>query len=335
MTTLYVLEQGAVLAKSDSRIVVRKGSAILQEVPLHQLKQVVIFGNAVLTGAALRALLRQGVDVAYLSRRGAYRGRIQPPCSPHVRLREAQYRRARDEAFCLRAGRAFIAAKLAHMGALLRRQRHRPPAVEEALRRLSRLRSRLAEAESLEEIRGYEGAATAAYFRGFRSLLRGSSHWGFDRRRAHPPTDPVNALLSLGYTLLYNAVHAAVELVGLDPYRGFYHQPKRGHAALASDLMEEWRPLIVDSLVLTLVNRGDLTPDDFRREGPQGQGRVRLRRPGLERFLKHFDRKLDRRVYHPRLDRRLRYQSCIEQQVRHFVQVLLGQERDYRPFREG
>jgi len=188
------------------------------------------------------------------------------------------------------------------------------------------MQQRVAKAEKLEQVLGYEGAASAAYFRLLKTFL--PHDWGFQTRQAHPPTDPVNALLSLGYTLLYNQLYAAINVVGLDPYQGFLHQRKRGHATLASDLMEEWRAIIVDSVVLTVINRREIKVDDLQRTN---QG-VRLTKSALTRFVKRYDARVAEEVLAPTGQYRTTYRRYFELQVRHLARVLLGEAPMYRPF---
>jgi len=328
MATLYIIEQGATLTKVDNRFVVRKGRKVLKEIPALQVDRIVVFGNANLTTPAIKFALHQGIDVAYLSSRGIYRGRLQPEPTKDARLRWMQYEKSRDPDFRLALSKQFVSGKLQNMIALCRRQRRsqKGRTIEAQLNILERLSRKVTLAEGLEELRGYEGAASAAYYKAFRRFLR--QDLGFERRNHRPPRDPVNALLSLGYTLLYNNIYGLINVVGLDPYLGFFHELKRGHAALASDLMEEWRPVIVDSLVLAMINRGELGQGDFR----WIRGQVRLTREGLMQFLRRYEGRLAARVFYPRLKVRISYRRCLELQVRHLAELILGRAKNYRPF---
>src|SRR5262249_37852021 len=145
----------------------------------------------------------------------------------------------------------------------------------------------------------------------------------------HPPKDPVNGLLSLGYTLLYNDVYGAVNLVGLDPYMGFFHQPKHGHACLASDLMEEHRCVLVDRLVLTALNLQTIKADDFE---AKMDGRIVLKPEALKRFFAIYTQAINERTHYPYTGIQTTYRQVIELQVRHFARVLTGEEPAYHPF---
>ena len=327
MGTIYITEQGATVAKTDGRILIRKDDRILQDIPAIQVDQIVVFGNAHLTTPAVQFILESNIDVAYLSSRGRYRGRLQPEPSKDGALRQAQYKKSLDFAFCLALSKEIVRGKIHNALIFLQRQRGQNDETRAAIETLQMTFHRSAAADTLEALRGFEGAASAAYYRGLRGLLRRG--WNFQARIQHPPPDPINALLSLGYTLLYNHVFAALNIVGLDPYVGFFHQTRHGHATLASDLMEEWRVIIVDSVVLSVVNRGELNPQDFR----SSEGQIRLTRAGLDRFLHRYDARIQSEVLHPQLHQRLTYLRCVELQVRHLANVLIDAHSSYQAFR--
>jgi len=327
MSTIYITDQGATVTKIDGRIVVRKGRMVLRDIPVVNVEQIVVFGNAAFTTPAIKFVLENGIDVAYLSSRGRYRGRFQPELTGHARLRRAQYEKSNDPSFKLDLSKKFVDGKIRNMLALCRRQRRRrDQEIREQMRMLERFSRKVEHARDLDGLRGYEGAASAAYYRAYRRFLR--EDLGFVKRSHHPPRDPVNVLLSLGYTLLYNNVRGLINLVGLDPYQGFLHEAKRGHAALASDLMEEWRPLIVDSTVLTMINRQEIGKGAFR----WVRGQIRLTEGGLERFLRRYDGRLAAEVFYPRLKIRTSYRRSLELQVRALADLLLGKSEEYRPF---
>lgn len=326
MGTLYVVEQGAVIGCSGERLIIRKGERVLQELPAVQVEQIVILGNVSITTQTVPLLLDKGIDVAYLSSRGNYRGRLQPQWSRDATLREAQYRRAREERFCTAMARHIVTGKIRNMLTFCRRQRRLGDAEQKRLSSMEQLLPRLANIASCEQALGYEGTASATYFGVFQQLLQ--TPLGFRKRQARPPADPINALLSLGYTLLYNHLYAAINVVGLDPYQGFLHQRRHGHAALASDLVEEWRAIIVDSVVLTLINRRELKGEDFQRT-PAG---VHLSRDALTRFVKRYDERVSEEVFVASINGRTSYRRCFELQVRQLGRVLLGEEETYQPF---
>jgi CRISPR-associated protein Cas1 len=325
MAVIYITEQGSIVQRRDGRFVVRKEKTTLQDVPEVHVDQLVLFGNVHLTTPVIAYCLNQGIDVAFLSSTGRYRGRLHGEWPKSAALRQRQYARSLDAAFCLSQARTLVRGKVANLLAFARRQPASPDGPE-PVTNLTRVLGRIERAPSLEALLGLEGAASAAYFAAFARWV--PAPWRFTKRIAHPPPDPVNALLSLGYTLVYNRTSAAINVVGLDPYQGFFHALRHGHAALASDLMEEFRPIIVDAMVLTLLKKRMLRPDDFADAGPG----VQLKPAALARYLQAFEARLHTNVPYEPDGARFSFGQIIERQVRQFARVILGEEKSYRPF---
>jgi CRISPR-associated protein Cas1 len=311
MTTIYVKEQGAVVGRNGERLVVRKGGAVLEEVPMANISEVALMGNVQLTAQAVATLLAREVDVVFLSTYGTFRGRLSGTGSKHARLRHRQLLALGDEAKTLAVARAIVDGKINNQRVVLQRQRRRGEAAtpaegargpfdtarfDRALAGMMRMRQAAPAAGNVESLRGYEGKAAAFYFDAVRALLEPG--WGFARREYYPPPDPFNALLSFGYSLLQKDVFAAVNRVGFDAYLGFFHELEYGRPSLALDLMEEWRPVIVDSLALELVNRGRLRPEQFERTG-SAKRPVQLGEAGVELVLRAYGERLEATVYHP------------------------------------
>ena len=215
------------------------------------------------------------------------------------------------------------------------------PPVAQQLDRLAAATEAARCAADLATLRGQEGIGSKAYFAVYRTCLRPG--FIFAKRTRRPPRDPVNALLSLGYTLLGEAIATALEVVGLDPYEGFYHADKYGRPALALDLLEEFRGPVADSVVLTLINKRMLQPDDFTEPEANGSASTRpsasqhpgvyLSRHGLSLFLREFSDRLQATFTHPLAGRPLTYQKCLEVQARQAAKVIMGEEPEYRPLR--
>lgn len=324
MTTVYIKEQGSIVGRHGERLVVSKGGAILEEVPIAQISEVALMGNVQLTTQAVATLLEKEVEVVFLSSHGKYRGRLAGTGSKNARLRHQQLRKLGDEAVTLNVAKAVVDGKVGNQRVLLQRQRRRnaeldpqsgpqsgpqggpqgrsiagpvdPQRFDRALAGMMRMRRDAINARDLNALRGYEGKAAAYYFGAIRALL--DPAWRFERRAYHPPPDPFNALLSFGYSLLQKDVFAAVNRVGFDPWLGFFHELDYGRPSLALDLMEEWRPVIVDALALELVNRGQLRPGQFERTGSPSRP-VQLGEPGVELVLRAYGERLETRVYHP------------------------------------
>ena len=331
MATMYVTEQGARIEKEYRRFLVSKGDEVLLAVPAARLSHIVLVGRVGVTTPALLALLREGVGLSLVSRTGQLRGRLVPATGKNIPLRHQQYERARDPAFCLAVSRALVEGKLRNCRALARRwARNRPQNPRDLVERIDSAVDRAATAADLATLRGIEGEGARNYFAVWRGVVEAGvdSPLGFERRTRRPPRDPLNAMLSLGYTFLSNNLMAACEIVGLDPYDGFFHADKYGRPALALDLMEEFRPLIVDSVVLNIVNRGMLTAADF--EGSGQKGGVYLKRKALRTFCRQYSARLNTRVLHADAGRRLSYQQWFEVQARRLRRTIEGQKPAYR-----
>lgn len=332
MPVLYVTEPGAVLRKTSERLVVTKDEQQLAAVPAFHVEQVVIFGPAHLTTPALTFLLERGIDVVFLSSRGKYFGRLVASDSGFGALRVRQYEVYSDPPRRLALARAFVQAKLRNQRAFLQRRARRSEdtAVEPVIAQLERCLAAVARAADLDTLRGQEGLATRAYFAAYRTQLK--QDLGFRARVRRPPTDPVNSMLSLGYTLLAYNVQVAVQTVGLDPYLGLLHGIERTRPSLVLDLMEEFRPVIVDALVAELVNERILTAADF--EQPEdGCGAVLLTARGRRVFLERFEERIQTRTTSPDGAVMPSYRRWFERQARQVAQVLLGRSDAYRPFR--
>jgi CRISPR-associated protein Cas1 len=329
---VYVTQDGATVRREGSLLQIFAARRKVSEVAVDQLQQLVLMGNVVVTPRALDLLVEAGVDTVFLTHHGRYRGRLVHGLSRHVRLRVQQVRRFDDPAAALAFARAVVAGKLANGRALLLRsaRRHGPDdrlaAGERALRAAA---ARLDLAATLDEVRGCEGAGAAAYFRAFPALLRAPG-FHFDGRNRRPPLDPVNALLSLGYTLLANAVEAAVQVVGLDAYVGALHALENGRPSLVCDLMEEHRAPLVDALVLAAVNKGALVPDDFEDAGP-GEP-VIVRRDAVRTFVRLFEARLAQTVAYGDPPLAVSWRHVLEAQARAAARYVLGDSPGYAPF---
>lgn len=332
MPTLYVTEPGARIEQEYGQILVTKQDEVLARAPLGRVDEVVLVGNVGATTPAILALLDRGVGLSFVGRNGQLRGRLAPPAPRNAPLRVAQYGRAEEGAFCLGVARAVVMGKLRNSRTMMRRLARRRQDVAEGLPEglLEQVQRALTMAEgagSLAELRGLEGSGARAYFAFVGRALR--AEMPFLRRSRRPPADPVNALLSLGYTLLNGALMAACELAGLDPYVGFFHADKYGRPALALDLVEEFRAPVVDSLVLTLVNKRMVGPEDFE---PGPQGGVYLKQHSSRVFFREFSDRLETTIQHPLAGRSLSYRKIFEVQARQMAKAIMGEAEGYEAF---
>ncbi len=346
MAIMYVTEQGSSLTKQGNRLVVAKRSQTLHWVHAFKVNQVVLLGNVSLSPGVVAFLLQEGIDTVFLSYYGKYRGRLLSQFGRNIELRRTQFRLMEDPEFRLELARACVRGKLANCRILLRRQNQdrQHPEVTEAVHQLRRLVQKTSACDSIDSLMGVEGAGAAAYFGCFPHLLR-SADMTFAGRSRRPPRDPVNVLLSLGYTLLANVIQTQVHVAGLDPYLGCLHGVEYGRPSLVLDLMEEFRPLLVDALVFTLVNKRIIQATDFFRpdekepaaydfadpESAREGYPILLAHTGMKKFITHFEARLNQKVLYLPRGQRLRYRDICLEQVRCLVRRLEG-EAPYESF---
>jgi CRISP-associated protein Cas1 len=289
MARLYITEQQAILRKTGDRLIVEKDHEVLAEIPCLKLEAVLIYGNVQFTTQAAVELLDHGIELAIFSMSGTLRGQLTPPKAKNVILRMRQYELHGSEPFCLGLARAMVRGKILNAVATLKRFRaNHPEALPQAsVDAVERKLEGLASCASLEALRGIEGAAAASYFQAFPALV--PPELGFPGRQRRPPRDPVNALLSFGYVLVGNELQSLLDGIGFDPYIGFLHRLDYGRPSLALDLLEEFRPALVDRLTTRLLNLGVLCREDFSR-GPDGG--LYLGREGKRRYFAEYEKEL-------------------------------------------
>ena len=331
---LVVQSQRARIAKTGDTLKIADEEQGDITVRLIEISDVALFGNVAITAPALAACMEREIPVTFHSHGGWFRGMTQGVGHRNVELRTAQYRTSFDEAACMRFARELVAAKIVNQRTILRRnwrgaKEERKPVLD----RLDMVRRTAAQAPNPAALLGCEGEAAAIYFRAFDGLLAppaaGNNGDGdsdippfrFEARNRRPPTDPVNAMLSLAYAMLARHLTVALASVGLDPYRGLFHAPRHGRPALALDLMEPFRPVIADSVVLTAVNTGEVSAADF----VSGATGTALSTVGRRRFVAAFERRLSHETTHPLFGYRLSMRRLLVLQARLLGRHLLGE----------
>lgn len=337
MATLYVIEPGSRIEKEYQRILVTKEDKVLQSVPARLVDEVVLVGSAGATTQAMLSLLDQGTGMTIITQSGRLRGRLQPLESPNIGLRKLQYLAAEQQAFRIHVVKSILLGKLKNSRVMSMRIIRKFAGTGDELTVLRRQLSRIEEAieaipKTTDEniLRGLEGSAAKAYFTIFKAGLHWDDEHGFTKRNRRPPKDPVNVLLSLGYTLCSDALFTACEVVGLDPYCGFLHTEQYGRPSLALDLVEEFRSIVVDSVVLRLVNKHMIKPDQFEYSN-EGEDKVFLKSKGMKSFLREYNSRLNTTIFHPVAGRSIAYRKCFEVQARQIRKMVEGSQQDYIP----
>ncbi len=349
---LYLNTQGCRVGIKSERLIVKDGDAVLDEVRLNDLTHVALFGNIQLSTQAIQELCDQEIPVAYFSMGGWFYGLTRGHGLKNVHTRIRQFAAASNPLSCLAFAQKIVRAKIRNHRTMLMRLHLKPPT--SAVVGLKEIAGRVSNARGLDELLGMEGAAAALYFQHFSGMIkvgeddledeipglemnskaqerkeaeREAFTFDFTQRRRRPPTDPVNALLSLAYSLLAKDCTIAALAVGFDPYIGFYHQPRHGRPALALDLMEEFRPLVAESAVLTAINNRMVTPGHFVRAGDA----VNLTPHGRKAFFHAYEQRMNTLITHPVFDYKVSYRRVLELQARLLARWLTGEIPDYVP----
>jgi CRISPR-associated endonuclease Cas1/CRISPR-associated protein Cas4 len=333
---LIVQSQHARIGKDGETLKITNEEQGETRVRLIEISDVALFGNVSITTPALSTLLEREIPVTFHSHSGWFRGIAHGIGHRNVEVRTAQYRMSFDEALCLRFSRELVAAKIANQRTILRRNwRGEQDARQSVLDHLAAARKSVDGVSTISALLGMEGDAAATYFRAFAGLIKppGGTQdqsselapFRFDARNRRPPTDPVNAMLSLAYAMLTRHLTITRASVGLDPYRGFYHAPRYGRPALALDIMEPFRPIIANSVVLSAINTGEVGSNDFV-VGVTGTG---LTQSGRRRFVDAFERRLSQDTTHPVFGYQVSMRRLLLVQARLLSRFLLGELPSY------
>jgi CRISPR-associated protein Cas1 len=331
---VYLNTQGLRVGRSGEVLQVKEKDALRQEIRPIEISQLNLMGNIQVTTQVTQLLCEAGIPVCYFSQGGWFYGITTGMVTKNVFLRQSQFRLAAEPWFCLKLARKLVGGKIRNQRTMLLRNHTEPPEV--SLREMKEMALRADSAGSPEELLGIEGNAARLYFGAFDGMLKAGDEAAspagfrldFEGRNRRPPRDPVNALLSLGYSMLTKDLTIACYAVGFDPMMGFYHQPRFGRPALALDLMEPFRPLIVDSAVINAINTRMVTAADFIRSGDA----VALTPGGRKSFYHAYELRMDTLVTHPIFEYRVSYRRLLEVQARLLARVLEGETGDYPVF---
>jgi CRISPR-associated protein Cas1 len=344
MDKVYILEPGSYLRREGVSLKVVKEGKTIQDIPAEGLKRLILVGYVSLSGGVLDFLIRQRIETVFITPTGRYRARLAVDEHRHVSLRIAQYRKLSEDQFALKTAIIIVSGKIDNMYRLLllRARQYQDGDLRNAAARLAVLKASSLKSDNMDLLRGLEGAATRIYYGAFRRFIKNES-FVFNGRSKRPPLDPVNAMLSFVYTLLTNEVLSAIKTAGLDPYLGSLHEISYGRPSLACDLVEEYRCFLGDRLVLGLINRKAVTPDDFviRKNTPvefTDETEMKSRRPvemkpAISRaFISAYEQMMSRRVLYPPQGKEIEYRRVILNQVRQFAQYLENPDKPYAPF---
>ncbi len=289
-----------------------------------------LFGNIQVTTQAMKFCLEADIPIILLSSRGKYFGAVESFKRTNVALHKRQFELADDKRFALEIGKAIVKAKINNSKVLIQRYARKRPhlSIDAEIQGMNVLLDKLSTVDRHDELMGIEGAASARYFSAFRILI--GEEWCFKKRQKQPPPDPVNSLLSYGYTLVFYNIFAMIRMHRLHPYIGFLHGIRDGHPSLVSDLLEEFRAPIVDAVVLNLLMRGSLKKDDFVIYEDEGSPCL-LKDDARKVFIKAFEGKMNSSISHGTTGYQIDYRRCIDLQVQALRRVIEGKSNKYEP----
>ncbi len=330
MGTVYVSQDDSFIGKTDERLTVKAEKKQILDVPLIKIDGLVILGRATISPAAVMELLERKIPMSFMTGTGRFLGRLEPELTKNIFVRRSQWDASGESPKAIHIVQAFVRGKLKnYRTSLMRHMRDYPD--NDLQRGIDDLETAIASIinhNAITSLRGVEGNGSAVYWRSFPKLIRADS-FTFTTRNRRPPVDPVNAMLSFGYSLLRHDVQGALNIVGFDPYLGYLHTERYGRPSLALDLMEEFRPLIVDAIVLSAINRKAIAPKDFTAE-PLSKA-VSLTNEARKVFLTLYEQKKQSEFKHPVMGRKCTYQEAFELQARLLAKYLMGEIEKYPP----
>lgn len=335
--TLYVMTPNAYAHLENTTVRIDVEHEKKLQVPLHHIGGLVCFGNVMVSPALMHRLADEGKSLVLLDRTGRFKARLEGPVSGNILLRQAQHKISDDAHCTLELARAIVAGKLRNSRSVILRGARETTDGDEA-KTLSRTADNLAaslratkDASDLDTLRGIEGEAARGYFSALNLIVKPAirERFSLNGRTRRPPLDRFNALLSFLYAMLMNDCRSALEAVGLDPQLGFLHAVRPGRAALALDLQEEFRSILADRLALTLINRGQLSADDFdEREG----GAVMLNDTGRRTVVTAWQERKQEEITHPLTESKMPLALLPFLQARFIARTLRGEMEGYMPF---
>ncbi len=320
MSYLYVCEQGASIGLADNRFQVKYRDGMVKSIPAETLEVIEVFGKVQITTQCIEECLKRGVNILYYSTNGAYYGRLISTNHVNVQRQRLQAERTKDLDFRIALSKRLIDAKIRNQIVVMRRYaRHGNYNVERSVVEMQNMYKKLENAKSIEQVMGYEGTAAKTYFRELGRMI--DSQFAFSGRTRRPPKDPFNSLISLGYSIILNEFYGKIEGKGLNPYFGVMHSDHEKHPTLASDLMEEWRAVLIDSLALSMLNGHELCKDDFYTETEQPG--VFLEKDGFKKYIQKLENKFRTETrYLSYIDYSVSFRRAMDLQINQFVKVL-------------
>lgn len=330
MASLYITEDYAVIRKQHQKIVIQKDEKTLLEVPSFKIDRILLFGKIQITADAIEWLVENNIDVAFFNQYGRLKAKLQNIESKNVYLRILQYETYQDEQKRLRIAKNIVAGKINNIISFIRRfsRNHQEINFQDELNFLNKAKQLLERKQCISGVFGVEGVVSSIYFKSFDKFILNEEWKGsFKNRTRRPPRDPINSLLSLGYSLVTNELVSVLCGVGFDPYVGFLHEIDYGRPSLALDLLEEFRVPVVDRVIIEMINNRVISKDDFE----SSENSVVMKKESLKKFFEHFDRRLTVSFNHPEINQETSYRKVFYLQAQKLAKAVQTLQ-DYKTF---
>ncbi len=328
MFPIYIFEQNSVVKFSEGEIILENES-VQKKYPINTVSHLVVFGNITITTPVIKEFLKTDRDIFFLGENGDYIGEINSITGKNTNLKIEQYKKFLNEDFKLDFSKLIVLGKIANSRRNLQLlQRNKGVNLQYILDEIEKIKNNVNFAKSPEELLGIEGLASRKYFEGFGKLFE-NEVFSFSGRNKFPPKDEVNSMLSFGYTLLAQLVGGAIRQVGLDPFLGFFHKIDFGRKSLVYDMMEEFR-YSIDGMVLGLVSRSIVLPEQFRKES---DGRILMNREAIKSLIRAFHTKFAQKYDYPGQEKQVSFYDIIIKQQRNLRDLIYEKVNTYTPFK--
>lgn len=319
MASLYVTKNGVSLGLKNNRIYISKEGEETKEIPIHKVDRILIFEGVKISSNLIQYAIENNIDITFLKGSGQYLGRISGGENDRVDIVRKQILLTGDDNFRIEMSKKIIDSKLNNQIILLNRRKKIDESIIKNIEQMKRMKNNINKCKSIEEIMGYEGISAKEYFEGISKTI--NKEFAFEGRSKRPPKDMFNAMISMAYTLLFSEINSIAASKGLYVYAGFMHSDKKGHPALISDFIEEWRPVICDSTVISIINKKWIKKEDFNFNN---DGSVYLNQNGRKILVEHLTRKLNSEINY--FDKKMSYRDALSRQVESFIDALKNED---------
>lgn len=331
MSNIYVYEQGSIITINENRLIITKVNKEIESIPIELIDGVMIFGNIQVSTQSIHKLLSQGINITYLSKKGYNFGRLENSNKVNIERQRLQFKKSEDIFYSLEISKKFIEGKIRNQRTVLLRanKQLKNKEIKEKIELMKRYIAKIEYVDDIESLMGMEGFCAKIYFDSLNYIL--NEEYRFKNRSKRPPRDPFNSIISFGYTLLYNEVFNILGSKGLNPYVAFLHKDRNKHAALCSDIMEEFRPILIDTLSIYLLNNDKIIKEDFIFNVKNNS--VLLNKDGVSKVVSEFEKRILQKVsYVKEVNYKMNFREIIEYQISLLINSLMQDNpKIYKP----